>query len=166
MTRLLTLVRHAKSSWKGDHLLDDERPLNERGRRDKGAMALRFAAYGHSPDLLISSYATRALTTARAFANQLHYPIESIRLSEAIYDSRVDDLYNILTSMNNQYRHACWFGHNPTFTDFLNDLCDTDIDNIPTCGIAHIQLSVETWDQVKPREGTLLTFDFPKRQQG
>ena len=164
--RLLTLVRHGKSSWKYEGLQDFERPLNQRGWKDVPTMALRFVAQGHRPDYLISSFATRALTTARVFAKQLHYPIERIRLSENIYDCSVDDLYKNISKLNDQHWHACVFGHNPSFTVFTNDLCNSGLENIPTSGIAHIELNVESWAQIEPGCGNLLAFDFPKNSGG
>lgn len=166
-TRLLTLVRHAKSGYKvekllDEELLDEERPLSRRGRTDAPAMALRFVARGHRPDYLLSSVATRALSTARIFAHQLSYPIERIRLSEHIYRCDEDELMSLACKMNDQYRHVCWFGHNPSFTRFLNTLCGVDIDNIPTCGVAYIELEVSSWQEVKPGVGTLQHFDYPK----
>lgn len=163
MTRLLTLVRHGKSSWKHEGLEDDERPLNQRGRKDVPAMALHFVAKGHRPDYLLSSYATRALTTARLFAKQLHYPIERIRLTESIYECSLDDLYQVTGKLNDQHWHACLFGHNPGFTSFANDLCVAEIENVPTSGIVHMQLNVDSWQQIKPGCAELLSFDFPKK---
>ena len=32
--KTLYLMRHAKSSWKDSHLMDHERPLKKRGRKD------------------------------------------------------------------------------------------------------------------------------------
>ena len=161
--RLLTLIRHGKSSWDFDGLPDDERPLNRRGRKDVPNMALRFVGQGHRPDYLLSSYATRALTTARLFARQLHYPVERIRLSEAMYECSVDDLYRIVGHLNNQHWHVCLFGHNPGFTLFANELCHEAIENIPTAGIAHIRLNIETWDKVTPGCAELASFDYPKK---
>ena len=40
---LLTLVRHAKSSWDDSELSDFDRPLNERGERVAPEMAQRMA---------------------------------------------------------------------------------------------------------------------------
>lgn len=163
MKRLLTLVRHGKSSWKHEGLYDFERPLNQRGWKDVPTMALRFVAQGQRPDYLLSSYATRALTTARLFAKQLHYPVERIRLSESIYECSMSDLYDVVISLNDQHRHACLFGHNPSFTAFVNDLCQSDIDNIPTAGLVHIELKVEHWREVTAGTGKLCQFDYPKK---
>ena len=38
--KLLTLIRHAKSSWKDAELSDFERPLNARGERDANRAVL------------------------------------------------------------------------------------------------------------------------------
>ena len=67
----LALVRHAKSDW-GDPGLDDhDRPLNERGGGDAPRMARRLAGSGFRPDVILSSTALRARTTAAAFGAEL-----------------------------------------------------------------------------------------------
>src|SRR5215207_4241446 len=67
----LALVRHAKSDW-GDPALDDhDRPLNDRGMRDAPRMARQLAESGFRADLILSSTALRARTTAEAFAAEL-----------------------------------------------------------------------------------------------
>ena len=69
--RSLTIVRHAKSSWKDRGLSDRERPLNKRGERDAPIMAKRVAETGIRPSQIISSPAVRAWTTAKIFAREL-----------------------------------------------------------------------------------------------
>ena len=66
--KLLYLVRHAKSSWRDDNLSDAERPLNKRGERDAPFMADLLQRKGINPDLMVSSPALRALSTAKIFA--------------------------------------------------------------------------------------------------
>ncbi|WP_286743522.1 SixA phosphatase family protein, partial [Roseivirga sp. UBA1976] len=63
MKRLL-IVRHAKSSWDFPELSDFERPLNHRGEKDVPDMATRIKKLGLKPELMISSPANRAITTA------------------------------------------------------------------------------------------------------
>ena len=60
----LLIMRHAKSDW-GSGLADHERPLNKRGTKAAAAMGKALAAMEEIPDLVISSTATRAATTAR-----------------------------------------------------------------------------------------------------
>ena len=62
MKRLL-LLRHAKSSWKSQGLLDFDRPLNKRGRGAAPAMGRYLAAEGLAPDGVLCSAARRAEET-------------------------------------------------------------------------------------------------------
>ena len=66
--KLLSLVRHAKSSWKDPDLSDFDRPLNKRGERDAPRMGRRFASVEPPPDLLLASPARRAARTAQVIA--------------------------------------------------------------------------------------------------
>ena len=66
----LTLVRHAKSDWTLP-AKDCDRPLNRRGQREAPGMAQRLAEQHVHVDLLITSPALRALTTATFFRRAL-----------------------------------------------------------------------------------------------
>ena len=94
MPKFLYLVRHAKSSWKDASLSDRERPLNGRGRRSAPEMGGRLATGGHSPDLIISSPARRAFSTAKKIAKELltHLgdPLGSAQILEQALKARVD----------------------------------------------------------------------------
>lgn len=62
MKRRLTVLRHAKSSWK-DARDDHERPLNERGRGDAPRVAAELIERGWYPDLVLSSTSRRTRET-------------------------------------------------------------------------------------------------------
>ena len=57
----LFLIRHAKSDWTNPELKDVERYLNERGYSNANMMAAKF---NHQVDLIITSPAIRAMSTA------------------------------------------------------------------------------------------------------
>ena len=84
MKRTLFLVRHAKSSWDGVALPDKERPLADRGKRDAPMMGKRLAKRQVKPDLIMSSPARRALSTAEIIAKELNYRAESIVVDDMI----------------------------------------------------------------------------------
>src|SRR6266487_3467541 len=69
--KTLFLIRHAKSSWDDTALPDKDRPLGDRGRRDAPKMGKRLAKRDVKPDLILSSPARRALTTAEIIAKKL-----------------------------------------------------------------------------------------------
>ena len=75
MKRTLLLVRHAKSSWDDVALPDKERPLADRGKRDAPMMGKRLAKRQVKPDLILTSPARRALSTAEIIAKELNYSL-------------------------------------------------------------------------------------------
>jgi len=62
--KTLLLMRHAKSSWDNSELADFDRPLNGRGRQDAPRIGQLLAHEDLTPDLIITSAARRAATTA------------------------------------------------------------------------------------------------------
>ena len=162
MSKDILLIRHAKSSWKEPGLSDHDRPLNKRGKHDAPLMAEVLKNAGIKPDLLISSAAVRARKTAEAFAEVFEIEKKNILLSEDIYLGDVSDIMNRLRSVKDEFNTVFLFAHNPGITDFANTLCNTDILNIPTCGVYHARIPSSNWKDIKPGIGKLVSFDFPK----
>lgn len=167
--KLLSLIRHGKSSWKHEGLADFERPLNGRGRRDVPLMAELFSRLPQQPDLMVSSHATRALTTARIFARYMDYPVERLQLSEQIYEVGASALMDFVGWLPDAKEHVALFGHNPGFTDLINCLTKEALVNLPTSGIATIELPIERWCEVlEPQSrqaGKLAYYSCPKEEQ-
>ncbi len=160
--KLLTLVRHAKSSW-GDALLSDrERPLNNRGLRDAPEMGKRLAARRQRPDLIVSSPAERAITTARLIADEINYPPAKIVLVEELYLAGREGLLDVIRQLDDRYQSVMVVGHNPDMTELFNSLADARIDDIPTCGMALFGFNVASWDAVVAGSGECILYDFPK----
>lgn len=159
----LTLVRHAKSSWKDASLSDFERPLNARGERDAPRMGARLAAAGFRPERLVSSPARRARATAQSLAAAIGYPEGEIVFEPQLYDATPDALLAVIRALPADAAHVALVAHNPGLTDLSNRLSDVHIDDIPTTGVVQLELAVEAWERVEPRCGRLLDFDYPKR---
>ncbi len=73
----LTLLRHAKTEAQHSGQEDWDRMLEPRGQKDAPEMARRLRERKLKPDLMITSPAVRALTTAQIFARELHLPLRS-----------------------------------------------------------------------------------------
>src|SRR5215471_3792472 len=99
MMKTLFLVRHAKSSRDDPALPDEERPLNDRGRRDAPRMGKRLAKERVELDLIMSSPAVRALTTAELIAKELDYSIKDIVVDKRLYAAAADDLLAIIQAL-------------------------------------------------------------------
>ena len=160
--KTLTLVRHAKSSWKDRRLSDRERPLNRRGQRDAPGMGQRIAEAGIRPSQIISSPAVRAWTTAKAFAEKLGYPVEFLQREDGLYLGSLGNLLDVVASQDNGFTNLMLFGHNPGLTDFANYLVPGLTDNVPTAGVVSVNMDRDDWLLHEQPNAELVVYDFPK----
>jgi len=161
--KILTLVRHAKSSWKDLRLSDLERPLKKRGRRDALVMGKRLAAHGACPDAVFASPALRALMTAKLIAAQLGFPPADIQVCHRIYDGDDDELLDIIHGVDDRLDRVLLVGHNPEFTTLVNRLAPRKLEKLPTCGIVQISYAIDHWTQIGSVGPVRTYFDYPKK---
>ena len=164
MSYNLLLVRHAKSSWDNTDLQDFDRPLNKRGLKNAPEMGKRLLIKGLKINLIYSSPALRALTTAELIAKEISYESSKIICIPEIYEAGLSTLFNVVKSIDENCQSAMLVGHNPGFTYLCNYLCNAQIDNMPTCSMAHIEFPVESWKEIAKHEGKLVDYDYPKKK--
>ena len=159
----LYLNRHAKSSWENPGLSDYDRPLNKRGIRDAPLMGKILSDKVKAPQVIYSSPANRAISTAFQIASYFGYDEQNIISDQRIYEAVVSDLMKIINSTSNEYDTIMFFGHNPTFTMASNYLSDKYIDNLPTCGFVRIDFDLDSWSDIEGNTGKLILFEYPKK---
>jgi phosphohistidine phosphatase len=157
------LCRHAKSSWDNPALDDFDRPLNKRGMRDAPFMGDILRKKVAPPDLIYSSPAKRAISTAVQIADAFDIEENKIIQKQIIYDAVVSDLVKIINNTEDNLDIIMMFGHNPTFTMTSNYLSDKYIDNIPTCGFVQIDFDFDSWSLINGNAGRLILFEYPKK---
>jgi len=157
----LYIIRHAKSSWNDMSLSDFDRPLNKRGKANAPLMGTRLKNKGVIPDIIISSPARRAMATAKIIAKKVKYTNEII-LNKDIYELDSDRLHKILTKLDDENTIAFLFGHNPDLNMLAEYYVDFD-DNIVTCGVVEIEFDCKRWKDISPKNGKLISFDYPKK---
>ncbi|MCX2574838.1 SixA phosphatase family protein [Pedobacter sandarakinus] len=160
MAKQLLLVRHGKSDWGNVNLKDFDRPLNKRGKENAPEMAERLLNKGFKFDLIVSSPAKRAKSTAKYFAET--YKTEEINYEELIYEAGSNTLLKVVNDFDDAADTVIMFGHNPGFTDLANLLGDGDIYNIPTAGMVLLSFPFESWKMVSAGTGEQVFFDYPK----
>lgn len=165
--KTLYIIRHAKSSWDASNVDDVERPLNERGKSDAPRMGKRLKEKDIHPDLMVSSPAKRALSTAKKIAKILKYPKESIKTDRRLYHADEETILSVVRELKEKYNIVILLGHNPGLTDFVNTLMngEFDIDNVPTCGVVAFQFDVDAWSAITWGKGRMLFFDYPKNKE-
>jgi phosphohistidine phosphatase len=159
----LHITRHGKSSWDYENISDIDRPLNVRGINNSYMMAKRLADREVVPDLLISSPATRALSTAVIFIRAMNLPPAVLQINDALYTGYADEMTELIKSIDNNYSNVMLFGHNPAFTVLANRFLAGSVDNIPTAGIVSMSFETDKWTDIEGAVPVAEFFDYPKR---
>lgn len=162
----LLIVRHAKSSWDDISLRDFDRPLNKRGRRDVPDMGHRLSEKGLRPDLIITSPANRAITTARGIAKALDYKLSDIQEATDLYHAGTHTILEIISRVDQTVDTLMIFGHNPGFTDLIARVSDMSLYNLPTCAACGIAFDFENWNEILNQRGRKFFYDYPKSVSG
>lgn len=153
----LALVRHAKSDWGDARVSDHDRPLNARGLRDAPEMASRVRAAGLRPDVIRSSTALRARTTAEAFGAALGVAVD---LDEELYGAPADELIGQAAATGAQA--VMIVAHDPGMSALAARLSGGEIAHMPTCAVAIFTWDTDDWDVATALDAASFTFDSPR----
>nr|WP_300053543.1 histidine phosphatase family protein [uncultured Nocardioides sp.] len=153
----LILLRHAKSDWSG-HEDDHDRPLATRGRRQAPEAGRWLAANVDSIDLAVVSTAERARSTWDLASGELDEP-PGTRHDNDAYAASVDELLDIVRSLDEALNTVVLVGHNPGIEDLTEALTAGRVP-MPTSALAVIDLN-STWDSAGRARGLLRAAGRP-----
>ena len=162
----LILLRHGKSDWNTDES-DFNRPITDRGKRGAQHIGVWLAQNGLKPDVVISSPAERARTTAQKMMKAMGETDHYIIYDKRIYEATVNDLLDVLSCVSRDTKRVILVGHNPGLEQLLTYLCDkkmavpADDKLLTTAALAHLSLSCQ-WKKIKKNAARLLTIQRPK----
>ena len=162
----LLLLRHGKSDWNTD-TTDFNRPLNKRGERNAQQMAEWMEEQQLIPDLVISSPAVRALTTAEIVCKTLDLAFDSLQLDKCIYEASLPNLKQVLSQTSNSVHRLLLVGHNPGFEYLVRNL-SPDIpmakngNLMPTASLAYLQLDMQ-WSTLYGQSWIQRPKDLPSK---
>ena len=159
----LLLVRHAKSSWEDLSQKDFDRPLNDRGKKDAPVMAKRLRKEEDVKlDAIISSPAKRAFSTAKFFADEFDIKKKHIIEIKELYEASIENFYNAVINIDDDYNSVALFSHNPGITAFVNQLTNVHVDDMPTCAVFALRINAKSWKDFRTAEKQFLFFEYPK----
>lgn len=163
-TRTLILMRHAKSAYPGG-VLDHDRPLAERGRRE-AALAGRWLSTRYpSIDEVLCSTAVRASETLAATG--LPAPVKR---STAIYDATSDEVLDQVRATADAVVTLLVVGHAPAMPELASELAGEGSDDVardglrsrfPTAAIAVLESDVP-WSALDLSGARLAAFHIPR----
>lgn len=160
----LILIRHAKSSWDDIGLDDHERPLNKRGERNAPTMGERLKTLGMCPDVVFTSSAVRAVTTAQIICGKLDFSAEEVIRKDDLYLADVPQWLEIIGELDDAWKIVMAFGHNPGLTELVAGVWRLPILNVPTCGAVVLTFNGGTWKKATLDQPVKASFDYPKNK--
>ncbi len=159
--KTLYIVRHAKSSWNQNNVLDYDRPLNERGRNDVKLMAKRLKKRDVKVERFLASSAKR--TTATTFGLNQAFQLDSSRLEfrQDLYHAGVPVMLHKVCQTQDDCNGLMLVGHNPGISELCDYLTDVEF-YFPTLAIAKVTFAADSWQEISKGTGTVEWYDFPK----
>jgi len=161
--KTLFLARHAKSSQGDPALADRDRPLNERGVRDAIAMGQRLAQRGVKLDVMLSSPATRALTTAEHLAKAMGIKRKQIVVNDRLYAATANELLDVIEGLGDGPERVMLVAHNPGLGELAHHFA-SEITHMPTCAIAEFRFEARSWADIAKAQLAHVVFDEPKHE--
>ena len=149
--KTLSILRHAKSSWKDLGVPDHQRPLNKRGRHDAPLIGKLLRDQNITPDLIISSTAIRAETTAKLVAKACKYKGEII-FDKSIYNAEPLAVLKLLSGCSDRYYSILLVGHNPTVEEIIELLTGSTEIIMSTCALAHLTIAIDKWTDINKKQ--------------
>jgi len=159
--KTLLVLRHAKSSWKDNSLPDRERPLNKRGREEAPKMGALLRKHDLLPDLVLSSPAQRARSTAELASEACGYEGE-VEFRDELYSFEAEPYLKALSSLADSCQCVMIVGHNPAMEELVEALTEEYLP-MPTAALAQIELPVQQWSKLATKpSGRLVNLWRPK----
>ena len=145
--KTIILFRHSESGWNTNYRGDHERSLTERGIIIAKKMGLYLSEIKSTPDLLISSTALRAKTTAKLAKKEGGWSCKLI-LEKGIYGGNPLFIIDLIKKQDDAINSICLTGHEPHFSSFICRVINKDHIHFPTASMAKIDFMQNKWKDV------------------
>ena len=140
----LLIMRHAKSEWGVGLASDQERPLAKRGLKDAKRVGKIISKIGAAPDLILSSPAVRARTTAEVAKKAGHWSA-GIEIVPTFYGGSWADVVDGILESGTSVERILVTGHEPTWSDLVSVLTGGSLFAMPTAAVACLSVIGPTW---------------------
>jgi phosphohistidine phosphatase len=165
MGRELWLLRHGKAE-RFDGSEDYDRTLKGRGKHDAKRIGEWLKEGKLLPDLVISSPATRAISTAKIVCNVIGIDHKQIQPEKRLYDEGLVRAKSVLADCPATFKRVLLVGHNPELEDLLTYLVnETGLPDhkklLPTAALARLMLP-DDWTLLQKGCAQLLSITYPK----
>jgi phosphohistidine phosphatase len=161
--KTLLLMRHAKSDWSAEYGRDHDRPLNDRGVRSAEAMGRLLRDEDQMPELVITSTAVRARTTAELASRAGDWECEIV-LEPRLYGSGADAVVMVAAAAPPVSR-LMLVGHQPTWSTLASVLTGERVD-MKTATVAVTRFDMGDWSDLPSVRGEVVAVYQPREILG
>jgi phosphohistidine phosphatase len=158
----LLLLRHGKSDWGASFATDHDRPLATRGEAAAKLIGTFLARVGPLPDLILSSSAVRALTTAQLAKKSGRWSSQVLS-NRSLYGAGPEFILELIKQQDDAVKTLMVVGHNPTWELMAHLLIGGGNLRFPTGALARIKLPCHSWREIAFGQGTLSWLVTPKQ---
>ncbi|MEO8494953.1 MAG: histidine phosphatase family protein [Planctomycetota bacterium] len=160
--KTLLLLRHAKSSWNDPGMTDHDRPLNERGKQDAPRIGQLLSDQGLQPDLILSSTAKRARSTAKRIVDGGGFSC-SPQLLDTLYLASADTYIEVLRRQPIECARILVVGHNPGLEELVTVLTGRSL-ALPTAALVQVEFDIDTWFEMPGHDRGRLVAHWEPRE--
>lgn len=98
-------------------------------------------------------------------AEGIGYDPKAIKTDHRLYHAADEMILKVVQALNDAHNEVMIFGHNPALTEFVNSLSRNPVtENIPTCGVVSIRMSITSWKDAGWGSGEVVLYDYPKNK--
>ncbi len=131
--------------------MDDwQRPLNDRGYRDAPRVGEWLRDRSLVPDVIITSDAVRARTTAQTVAKAAGYS-RDIVADPSLYHARPEDVIDVLNGVADEAHMVLIVGHNPGLEELVRQLTG-EPHGLVTAALVELDVPIDRWSEL---DGTI-----------
>jgi len=155
------IMRHAKSDWGEGLSGDHERPLAKRGVKTARRMGRFMTKIGAVPELVLSSPAVRARTTAELAVKGGKWG-GYVTIVPSFYGGMWTDVVDGVLAAASQAERILVVGHEPTWSDLVSVLTGGSQVAMPTAGLACVAIPGNDWSKLGANCGELQWHVTPR----
>ncbi len=160
----LYVMRHSKSSWNVANIIDFERPLSSKGKKDIKFIIKFLKNKKTKFDFAYVSSSKRTTHTFKLLKKKIK--IKTVILSKKLYLTDENKIFNIIKSTKKKYKNILLINHEPACKNLVNKLIKKNYflfkeKKFSTSAITKITFSIKKWKNLRERSGKLIFFKRP-----
>ena len=143
-TKSLYLLRHAKAESATLQFSDEDRALTPKGIDDAKKLATKLVKKNIEFDLILTSPAIRAITTAQIISNRLDHKQRFLEVDKKLYQADCTTLLTIASKLHKKIKSVMLVGHNPALEDFAAYMTGESV-SMQTCSLIEFTFELKDW---------------------